>query len=86
MPFDLMVGLACIHQLNFYDQQLVLKGLSTMFVPVESDNSAKWITWHLYIGAKGERVALDRASDTAIWPRRAHVPTLDVEGWRHFVD
>lgn len=34
MPFDLVAGLGCTGQLNFFDGQLVLKGFSSMFVPL----------------------------------------------------
>jgi hypothetical protein len=84
VPFTLMADLGCANSLNIYDDQLILKGISSMYVPVESGSSS--LTWHFFPGVKKQRISWNKAFEKALFPRRTHVPTLDIKDWRHFVD
>ena len=84
IALDLMAGLGLTESLTVFDDCLIVKGFSTMYVPTERIGNL--VQWHFLCNEDGSRMSFLEAAKQC--PRRVPTETLDIsslDGTRQFV-
>ena len=84
ITLDLMAGLGLTESLMVFDDCLIIKGFSTMFVPTKKTGNL--VQWHFLCNEDGSRMSFLEAAKQC--PRRVSTETLDIgssDCTRHFV-
>ncbi|KAL8948017.1 MAG: hypothetical protein Q9222_005759 [Ikaeria aurantiellina] len=79
IPLEMMGALGGAHHITTYDEGLVIKGHSAMFVPIKRHGDS--IQWHLVRGQGDRRLTYRELSSAS--PNRA---TLDTVNFEHLAD